>query len=120
MQALLDIPNRITAVFASNDLMAMGALRGIAARSLRVPDDIAVVGFDGIAIGRYTLPPLTTMAQPVREIVKLATELVLARVMELAKSRKCIVWRQTCLFADHVELSRLLKADPATKQSKKR
>ena len=80
MQALLDLPNRITAVFASNDLMAIGALRGIAARGLRVPADVAIVGFDGIALGRYTEPPLTTVAQPIREIGKLATELVLARV----------------------------------------
>ncbi|MBV8279485.1 MAG: LacI family DNA-binding transcriptional regulator [Verrucomicrobia bacterium] len=80
VQTLLDQPNRITAVFAANDLMAMGVLRGIAARDLRVPEDIAVVGFDGIALGRYTQPPLTTMAQPIREIGKLATELVLSRV----------------------------------------
>jgi LacI family transcriptional regulator len=80
IQALLDLPNRVTAVFAANDLMAMGVLRGIVGRGLRVPDDIAVVGFDGIALGRFTQPPLTTVAQPVREIGKLATELVLSRV----------------------------------------
>lgn len=80
VQGLLDLPNPITAIFAANDLMAIGVLRGIAARGLRVPEDIAVVGFDGIALGRYTQPPLTTMAQPIREIGKLATELVLSRV----------------------------------------
>jgi LacI family transcriptional regulator len=80
VQTLLDLPNRITAVFAANDLMAIGVLRGIAARGLRVPEDIAVVGFDGIALGQYTQPPLTTMAQPIREIGKLSTELVLSRV----------------------------------------
>jgi LacI family transcriptional regulator len=80
VQALLDLPNRITAVFAANDLMAIGVLRGIAVRGLRVPEDIAVVGFDGISLGRYSQPPLTTMAQPIREIGKLATELVLSRV----------------------------------------
>jgi LacI family transcriptional regulator len=80
VQALLDLPNPITAVFAANDLMAIGVLRGIAARGLRVPEDIAVVGFDGISLGRYTQPPLTTMAQPIREIGKLATDLVLSRV----------------------------------------
>jgi DNA-binding LacI/PurR family transcriptional regulator len=80
VQTLLDLPSPITAVFAANDLMAMGVLRGIAARGLRVPEDISVVGFDGIALGRYTQPPLTTMAQPIRDIGKLATELVLSRV----------------------------------------
>ncbi len=80
VQALLNLPNRITAVFASNDLMAVGALRGIAARGLRVPEDVAVVGFDDIALAKYTEPPLTTVMQPIREIGKLATELVMARV----------------------------------------
>jgi LacI family transcriptional regulator len=80
VQALLDLPNRVTAIFAANDLMAIGALRGIAARGLRVPEDVAVVGFDDIALAMYTEPPLTTVKQPIREIGKLATELIMARV----------------------------------------
>ena len=80
VQALLKLPNRVTAIFAANDLMAIGALRGIAARGLRVPEDVAVVGFDDIALAMYTEPPLTTVKQPVREIGKLATELIMARV----------------------------------------
>jgi LacI family transcriptional regulator len=80
VQALLSLPNRVTAVFAANDLMAVGALRGITARGLRVPDDVAVVGFDDIALAMYTEPPLTTIKQPIREIGKLATELIMARV----------------------------------------
>ena len=63
VQALLDLPNRVTAIFAANDLMAIGALRGIAARGLRVPEDVAVVGFDDIALAMYTEPPLTTDEQ---------------------------------------------------------
>ena len=80
VQVLLDLSKPITAVFASNDLMAVGALRGIAARGLRVPDDVAVVGFDDIRFAKYTQPPLTTVMQPIRQIGKLATELVMARV----------------------------------------
>ncbi len=80
VQVLLSLSNRITAVFASNDLMAVGALRGISACKLRVPDDVAVVGFDNFAFAKYTEPPLTTVAQPIREMGKLATELVMARV----------------------------------------
>jgi LacI family transcriptional regulator len=80
VQALLKLPNRVTAIFAANDLMAIGALRGIAARGLRVPEDVAVVGFDDIALAMYTEPPLTTVKQLVREIGKLATELIMARV----------------------------------------
>ena len=58
----------------------VGALRGIAARGLRVPEDVAIVGFDDIASAMYTEPPLTTVKQPIREIGKLATELIMARV----------------------------------------
>src|SRR5260370_28860221 len=80
VQTLLNLPNPVTAVFAANDLMAMGALRGIAARGLRVPEDVAVVGFDDIPLAMYTEPPLTTVQQPIREIGKLATELIIGRV----------------------------------------
>jgi LacI family transcriptional regulator len=80
VQALLDLPTRVTAIFAANDLMAIGAIRGIAARGLRVPEDVAVVGFDDIALAMYSEPPLTTVRQPIREIGKLATELIMGRV----------------------------------------
>lgn len=60
--------------------MAIGALRGIAVRGLRVPEDLAVVGFDDIGLPMYLEPPLTTVKQPIREIGKLATELIMARV----------------------------------------
>ena len=57
-----------TAVFCSNDEMAMGALRAIKSRGLRVPEDISVVGFDDIRFARYCDPPLTTIAQPMGDI----------------------------------------------------
>ena len=80
MEKLLGLSDPITAVFASNDLMAIGALRAIAALTLRVPDDISIVGFDDVSFAMYTEPPLTTITQPLGEIGKLATELLLGRV----------------------------------------
>lgn len=53
-----------TAVLAYNDLVAMGLLSGLAARGVRVPDDISVAGFDDIPFAAYTSPPLTTAAVP--------------------------------------------------------
>lgn len=68
MQELLDRGERIDAVVAASDLMAVGAMKALRGRGLRVPDDIAVVGFDDTEIARYSAPPLTTIAQPLHDI----------------------------------------------------
>jgi len=61
MQRLLALPQRPTAVLASNDLTAIGALRAIYNAKLRVPEDVSVVGFDDIDFSQFTQPPLTTI-----------------------------------------------------------
>jgi DNA-binding LacI/PurR family transcriptional regulator len=66
-QLLVDDP-ALDAVFVASDLMAHGALHALRAAGRRVPDDVAVVGFDDIAMARYTDPPLTTVRQPIEEI----------------------------------------------------
>jgi len=77
--ALLRATPRPTALFALNDLMAMGAIRALAELGLRAPADVSVLGFDGIELGRYLYPALTTVAQPTRELGARAVELVLER-----------------------------------------
>lgn len=67
MTRLLDRRPDLDAVFAASDLMAAGALRALRRAGRRVPDDVAVVGFDDDPIARHTLPPLTTVRQPVEE-----------------------------------------------------
>lgn len=62
MKSLLKLPVRPTAVIASNDLMAIGALSAIHDAGLKVPSDISLVGFDDISFARLTQPPLTTVA----------------------------------------------------------
>lgn len=61
---LLELAERPTAIFAYNDMMAIGALSGLRARGLSVPRDVAVVGFDGIAMGGFVAPTLTTIDHP--------------------------------------------------------
>lgn len=66
-----------TAVFAANDLSAIGAINGLAESGLRVPQDVSVVGFDDLRLAAFTLPPLTTVHQPAGEIARIATEILL-------------------------------------------
>jgi DNA-binding LacI/PurR family transcriptional regulator len=72
-------PVSFDAVACVNDGAATGALRELAARGIRVPEDVAVVGFDDIDVAPYLEPPLTTVRQPVREQARQAFELLLAR-----------------------------------------
>jgi LacI family transcriptional regulator len=67
-------PLRPTAAFMYNDQMAVGALHAARTRGLTVPDDFAVVGFDGVAIGEFTTPTLTTIDHPREELGRLAIE----------------------------------------------
>jgi LacI family repressor for deo operon, udp, cdd, tsx, nupC, and nupG len=80
MRTLLALPRRPDAVFAANDLMAMGAMRAIEHAGLKVGEDIAVVGFDGLEAGEYMTPSLTTVFQPIEDIGREAVRLVLWRL----------------------------------------
>lgn len=66
-----------TAVFCSNDEMAIGAIRALKTKGLRVPEDVSVVGFDDIRFARYCDPPLTTVAQPKGELGREAMNMML-------------------------------------------
>jgi two-component system sensor histidine kinase/response regulator len=70
-------PSTVDALVAANDQMAVGAVQELSARHIRVPDDIAVVGFDDDEFARNCSPPLTTVAQPVEELGQRAVELLL-------------------------------------------
>lgn len=65
---LLERDARFTAMFCSNDQMAIGACLGLHRRNLRVPDDVSLVGFDDLIMARYAMPPLTTVRQSVYEM----------------------------------------------------
>jgi LacI family transcriptional regulator len=77
-RALLEREPRLTAIFAANDLSAVGVLNALAEAGHYVPNDVSVVGFDDLRLAAYTSPPLTTIRQPAEEIAQLATELLIA------------------------------------------
>lgn len=80
MNRLLEHREPPTAIFARNDITALGAISAIKSAGLSIPQDIAVVGYDDIPLARHTSPPLTTIRQPTREQGRLAGELILRRV----------------------------------------
>ncbi|MEV6878047.1 LacI family DNA-binding transcriptional regulator [Amycolatopsis sp. NPDC051128] len=65
---LLERKPEVDAIFAASDLMAVGVLRALRRAGRRVPDDVAVIGFDDLPIGRHADPPLTTVRQPVEDM----------------------------------------------------
>lgn len=77
---LLDREPGITAVFAANDLSAIGFLACCAVRGIAVPEQMSVIGLDGIELARYTTPMLTTIAQPIRELGMAACRLLLTQL----------------------------------------
>jgi LacI family transcriptional regulator len=70
----------LTALFAANNLMTLGALDAIRERGLRIPDQISIVGFDDMPWAALLQPPLTAVAQPTYELGRKAAELLLERL----------------------------------------
>lgn len=80
MAHLLDLEEPPDAVFCYSDLVALGALHTLASRGLRVPEDVAVVGYDDIEDGRYSNPTVTTISPDKKVIAETAVERLLKRI----------------------------------------
>lgn len=82
MLRILNKMPEVTAVFAMSDVMAIGAIRAIKDRGLRVPEDISVIGFDGIVLSQYMCPRLTTIKQDSEIIARRSLEILLGNIRE--------------------------------------
>jgi DNA-binding LacI/PurR family transcriptional regulator len=80
MATLLDTAPDLDAVFASSDLTAHGALQALAERGRRVPEDVAVVGFDDVRLAELAVPPLTTIRQPIEALGRTMARVLLDRI----------------------------------------
>jgi DNA-binding LacI/PurR family transcriptional regulator len=101
-KALLDLPEPPDAIVASNDLMAIGAIRAVQERGLIVGKDIAITGFDDTTMAENTHPPLTTVNQPVYKIGGMVTEMLIQKIQgETLRYEKILllpslIIRQSC------------------------
>jgi DNA-binding LacI/PurR family transcriptional regulator len=93
MIQLAKVKQRPTAVFARNDYTAIGALRAAEELGLAIPGDIAVASFDNIPLSAFTIPPLTTVAQPIGEQGRHAAQFLLDRMEGRVKGTR----RELCL-----------------------
>jgi DNA-binding LacI/PurR family transcriptional regulator len=82
MRALLDRCPDLDAVFAASDLMAAGALQTLREAGRKVPDDVAVVGFEDSPIAASTSPPLSSVRQPTEEMGREMARLLVAAIAE--------------------------------------
>lgn len=91
MKALMALPRRPTAVFVANNLMTLGALRALHQAGIRIPDEVAVVGFDDMPWATSLNPPLTAISQPSQEIGSSAAELLLDRIARPDRSIRHLI-----------------------------
>ena len=80
MQHIFDMKERPTAVFCSNDEMALGAMKAIKERDIAMPDEISIAGFDDMGFTAYLTPSLTTVLRPVEEMSKEGAQILLKKI----------------------------------------
>jgi DNA-binding LacI/PurR family transcriptional regulator len=97
MRELLRLPVLPTAVFAGSNLMTLGALQAIHEAGLRIPEDMAVVGFDDMPWAVSLNPPLTAVAQPAYQVGVTAARLLLERLQNPLKPPRRVVLETTLI-----------------------
>lgn len=91
MKQLLQLAERPTAVFASGDMLALGAIMAVKDSGLRVPEDISVMGYDDVDLAKYITPALTTVRQDTAQLGSRAAEILLSSINGSVASNEAIV-----------------------------
>ena len=87
-QTLLKTGRQFTALFAAADVMAIGAIRALKDAGLRVPEDVSVMGFDGLSLGAYLVPQLSTVSQSVEHLARRSVEILIDAIENGASPKK--------------------------------
>ena len=90
----------ITAIFATTDILAIGAMQAAHRLGIRVPEDLSILGYDGIMELTITFPPLTTIRQPIHEMGELAARTLLAQIRHPGAPAQQIVLENSLLLRD--------------------
>jgi LacI family transcriptional regulator len=99
-QKLLALPKRPTAIFASNDLSAFGALDAIHEAGLSIPDDVSIIGFDDLPHASLVYPKLTTVRQPLAQIGQVAVRLLLEKLEDPEKEARRVTLATELVIRD--------------------
>lgn len=99
-KALLKRGRKFTALFAMSDVMAIGAIRALRDAGKRVPEDVSVMGLDGLPIGEYTIPKLATVCQAVEELAEGSLQLLMRNIETAGAARHeivpvCLEWKES-------------------------
>ena len=87
----LDAANPPTAIFASNDLLAIGVMKAARERNVKIPDDLSVAGFDNTILAAFAEPPLTSVAQPIQEMGRQVVDLLVESMENDKKTKQRVV-----------------------------
>lgn len=94
VETLLAHPLQSTAIFCANDLLALGVMRGLRQRNIKIPDEIALVGYDDVEFASMLSPALTSIRQPKYQLGKAAAELLLHEISETEQHQHAQVMYQ--------------------------
>ncbi|WP_248930215.1 LacI family DNA-binding transcriptional regulator [Paenibacillus hamazuiensis] len=110
MLRLLELDDRPSAVFACNDLLAIGAIQAARERGLHMPHDLSVIGFDNTVLATIIDPPLTTIGQPIQEIGRQAIDLLVQEIKGEKSLKQRVVLlpelvvRSSCMPKEPIEI----------------
>jgi LacI family transcriptional regulator len=120
LHRLIERPVRPTALVTGNNLMTIGALSALREAGLRVPEDVALAGFDNFDWAEFAIPSLTVMAQPASDIGGVAVDLLMRRLQDPMAPKRTIrlapklVIRTSCGCCSNTQPIRSLRAEPET------
>ncbi|MDK2879481.1 MAG: LacI family transcriptional regulator [Thermoanaerobacteraceae bacterium] len=100
MQKILERENKVTAIFVVSDEMAIGAINCALDMGYEVPKDISVIGFDDIELSSYFRPKLTTIRQPIKDIAKISTEIIIKNLKGESMQGKNVTVKHNLIVRD--------------------